>query len=99
MLIVTGSFTVEADQRHTYLEEQIETMRRTRGEAGCLEYTFAADPLEDDRVILSERWEDQASLDKHVENMRAAPRPEGPRVRPSSVEITVYEISGSRKLA
>lgn len=98
MLIVTGSFTVEPDQRQKYLDEQLETMHRTRGEQGCLEYVFAADPLEPGRVILSERWESEEALNAHIENLRSAPRPEGPRVRPLSTEITVHEVSGSRRL-
>ena len=39
---------------------------RRRDEAGCLEYTFAADPLEADRVVLFERWASQDALDAHL---------------------------------
>ena len=46
-------------------------MRTSRGEDGCLEYTFAADPLEADRVILFERWESQAALDAHLAALAA----------------------------
>ena len=66
MVIVGGRFEVNPEERDAFLAERHEIMRTSRGEDGCLEYTFAADPLEADRVILFERWESQAALDAHL---------------------------------
>ncbi len=68
-------------------------MRTSRGEDGCLEYTFAADPLEPNRVILFERWESQAALDAHL----AATRRDDDR-QPRSASIMLYEVAGERSL-
>ena len=37
-------------------------------EPGCLEYVFSADPCVENRVIVSEQWEDQASLAAHFQH-------------------------------
>ena len=66
VIIVGGSFEMDPEQRDAFLAERHERMRTSRGEDGCLEYTFAADPLEPSRVILFERWESQAALDAHL---------------------------------
>jgi len=65
-------------------------MRISRGEDGCLEYTFAADPLEPDRVILFERWESQAALDAHIAAIVATTT-----VTPRSASVTLYEVAGA----
>jgi quinol monooxygenase YgiN len=68
-------------------------MRNSRAEDGCLEYTFAADPLEPGRVILFERWESQAALDAHL-----AALPSTRTIEPRSTSITLYDVAGERRL-
>ena len=66
MIVVQGVFRFAAGDRDRYLAESVETQRISRAEQGCLEYVLAADPVEPDRVVLSERWETRADLDAHV---------------------------------
>jgi hypothetical protein len=68
-------------------------MRASRAEAGCLEYTFSADPIEPHRVLLFERWESQADLDAHLNGMGAGPRPSGNEVTPTSVSVVFYDAT------
>ena len=68
-------------------------MRTSRGEDGCLEYTFAADPLEPGRVVLFERWESQAALDVHLAAIRSTTT-----VTPRSASVTLYDVAGERPL-
>jgi quinol monooxygenase YgiN len=76
-------------------------MRTSRAEPGCIDYVFSADPLDDTRVVLFERWEDKASLAAHLAAMRAARPQDGsraaaaPAVKVSSSEIAQYEISAT----
>jgi quinol monooxygenase YgiN len=93
VVIVGGSFEIDPDQRDAFIAERHEMMHTSRSEDGCLEYTFAADPLESGRVILFERWESQAALDAHLAAITATPS-----VTPRSVEVTVYDIAGERRL-
>ena len=94
MIIVGGEFEVDPAQRDAFISEREAAMRRSRAEAGCLEYTFAADPLEPGRVILFERWEDQASLDAHL----AGPSP-ATAIAARSMSIVLYDVAGDRRLA
>ena len=70
-MCIRDSFRVAPDERAQYLAEAMETMRLSRTEKGCIEYVVAPDPVEDDRVVLSERWETQADLDKHIRDLMA----------------------------
>ena len=99
MVIITGTFTVDPAQRDAFLAQHEQGMRASRGEDGCLEYCFAADPLEPGRVILSERWRDQAALDAHLVALRSRPRPEGEQVAPTSALVDVHQVASTTKLA
>jgi quinol monooxygenase YgiN len=105
MVIVQGVFRVAPDARDAYLAESVETMRTSRSEHGCLEYVLAADPVEPDRVVLSERWATQADLDAHLRALTqrrsdAAPDESsaGAGVEVRSREITVFDVESSRPL-
>ena len=95
MVIVIGTFKVDPGRRDEFLAERLERMRTSRAEAGCLEYTFAGDPLDPGRVVLTERWADQAALDAHL----AAPSAAGtPTVVPDDVSIVIYDVASERPL-
>jgi quinol monooxygenase YgiN len=99
VVIVMGRFEVDPNERDAFLAGRQEIMRRSRAEAGCLEYTFAADPIEPGRVVLVERWLDQASLDGHLAALRAAPpSPDGDGVSSRTTEILIYDAAGERRL-
>lgn len=97
MIIVAGSIEVDPAQRAAFLATRVEGMRRSRGERGCLEYTFSADPLDPGRIVLLERWESKEALDAHIAGMANAPRGED-EVRPVRQAVSVYEVSAAREL-
>ena len=94
MVIVIGTFAVDPARRDEFLAERHQRMRTSRAEAGCLEYTFSADPLDPGRVLLFERWAGQAELDAHLAG------PPGPptAVAASTFSITLYDVVGERPL-
>jgi quinol monooxygenase YgiN len=98
MLIVGGWFEVDPSERDAFVAGRLDSVRSSRAEQGCIEYTVAPDPANPGRVILFERWEDQASLDAHLAGMQSAPRPDGPTVAPQAASVVVYEVSGERTL-
>jgi quinol monooxygenase YgiN len=97
--IVQGSFVLDPDERDQFVETSIEAMRSSRQEEGCLEYVIAADPLDPERAVLTERWESMDHLQQHLAQQRKAPRSGGSRPAPRSVEITLFEVASSRALA
>lgn len=52
-----------AEQIRNHLAGIVE---RTRGEDGCLRYELVQDLDDDNRIILTEEWRDQSSLDAHL---------------------------------
>jgi quinol monooxygenase YgiN len=71
MIVVLGVFRIAPEDRERYLAESLENQRISRGEPGCLEYVLAADPVEADRVVHSERWATRADLDAHLGALKA----------------------------
>jgi quinol monooxygenase YgiN len=94
VLIVAGAFDVVPEEREEFLSRRHESMVRTRGEKGCLEYVLSADPVDPARVVLFERWEDQSAFDGHMAGLKSAPQTGGPAPRGFSVEI--YDVAGTR---
>ena len=98
MVIVGGTFQVDPDQREQFIAARAAMMRASRGEPGCLEYTFCADPIDPSRVVLYERWTSQADLDAHLAALRATPPTIEPDIEAISSSITIYDVSGERRL-
>ncbi|HWF17228.1 MAG TPA: putative quinol monooxygenase [Acidimicrobiales bacterium] len=98
IVIVQGVFSVDGSERDRFVEASVEGMRASRQEDGCLEYVMAADPLDPERVVLSERWESMEHLEQHFARQRESPRAAGARPAPRSVELTLFEVATSRPL-
>lgn len=95
-MIVQGVFVVDPEERDRFIEASTEGMRVSRAEEGCLEYVFAADPLESGRVVLSERWESMDLLRRHLDAQASRPAPDRPK--PISAEIVMYEVASAAEL-
>jgi hypothetical protein len=98
VVIVGGTFMVKPEEREAFLASRHESMRASRAEGGCLEYAFSADPLDPSRVLLFERWADQASLDQHLVGLMSAPPSNAPSVNPTSASVVMYDVAGERTL-
>ncbi len=97
-VIVQGTFSVDPSERDRFVETSIDAMSSSRQEEGCLEYVMAADPLDPERVVLSERWESMDHLQQHLAQQKNAARGVEARPVPRSVEITLFEVATSRPL-
>ena len=78
-------------------------MNKSRAEKGCLEYVMAADPVEPDRIVLSERWETSDDLNEHVRALtkrraEAAESGDPAGVQPTHREITMYEVTSAQQM-
>ncbi len=65
MLIVGGTFRIDAAQREAAIAAATAMMIETRKEEGCHAYTFSCDLADPTRFHLFERWESQTALDAH----------------------------------
>lgn len=95
-VIVQGVFSVDPEERERFIEASTEAMQASRAETGCLEYVFAADPLDPSRVVLSERWESMQHLQEHLDGH--ASRPAQDRPEPRAAEVVLYEVASATKL-
>jgi len=103
MIIVQGTFTVDPSTRDEYLAQSVEQMRISRAEKGCQEYALAADPVQPDRVILSERWDSADDLNEHVKALtlrreEAAAQGDTAGLAPLSREIARYEVTSAQAM-
>ena len=98
MVIVGGTFELDPSEREQFLRGRHEMMRRSRNEPGCLEYTFSADPIDESRVVLFERWASQEALDAHLAGLRADPLSSRSETTPITSSIIIYDVAGERRL-
>jgi quinol monooxygenase YgiN len=70
MIIIAGTIDFDSrESRDGAVEAGLALQQGTRdGEAGCEAYVFAADPCVDTRVVVYERWRDEASLAAHFDH-------------------------------
>jgi quinol monooxygenase YgiN len=94
MLIVAGHFEVDPADQAAFVASKVDAMKRTRAEAGCLEYAMTADPLDPTRVLLFERWADQASFDAHMAGLATAPKSDGPA--PKGFTVSIFDVAAER---
>lgn len=65
MIIVAGSVVAGQGNRARLIEISLAHVRRSRGEAGCLEHGVAVDAENADRLVFFERWRDREALLAH----------------------------------
>jgi quinol monooxygenase YgiN len=94
MLIVAGHFVVDPSDQQAFVASKVEAITATRSESGCLEYVMSADPVDASRVVLFERWADQAAFDGHMAGLATAPKSTGPT--PKGFDVKIYDIAGER---
>ena len=65
MLVVIANLSGKSDKREECKAALAKAAAASRGDAGCLGYTFAVDVEDPDHYVSVELWEDQAALDAH----------------------------------
>jgi quinol monooxygenase YgiN len=95
VLIIAGTFEIDPAVRDAFIAENVEGMKASRAEAGCLDYVMSADPVDPGRVYLFERWESREHLAPHLERVRTPPPADAPpRIQARSADVAQYEIGG-----
>ncbi len=66
MIVIAGTMSIDPADRASMLEAMGPRVASTcADEPGCLAYAFSADPLDDSKVLIFERWADAAALEAH----------------------------------
>ncbi|MFN2538675.1 MAG: putative quinol monooxygenase [Mycobacteriales bacterium] len=66
MLVVVATLIGKPERRSDIAAALAKAAAASRGDAGCLSYSFAQDVEDPDRFLSIETWQDQASLDAHA---------------------------------
>lgn len=99
MILVSGVLVIDPANLDHATELITTLMAATRTEPGNLEYSFSSVLGDPGRLIISERWEDQAAIDAHssaphfVEFMGSAGE-----LGVSHIEINQYEVTNQKKV-
>lgn len=99
-IIVAGWMDYEPADRDTMLGHLVEVGKHTREqEPGCLDYAMTADPSDERRIRVYERWTSQRALDEHfttahIKDFRAATT----GLTRVGVSMEVYSIGASRTM-
>ena len=72
MLIVTGTFEIEADHLERLRAAAAAMAQATREEDGCICYAFWQDIEDPTTFRVYEEWEDRAALEAHFETPHMA---------------------------
>lgn len=94
MVIVAGYLLVPAARRAEYLKACTDVVRAARSAPGCLDFALSADPLEDGRINVFERWQDAAS----VERFRGSGPDDGLSDLILGAEVLQHEVTHSHRL-
>jgi quinol monooxygenase YgiN len=99
MILVSGVLVIDPANLDRATELVVALTAATRAEPGNLDYSFSSVLGDPGRLVITERWEDQAAIDEHMvaphflEFMGAAGD-----LGVSHVEIIKYDIAGESKL-
>ncbi|MCX4705963.1 antibiotic biosynthesis monooxygenase [Streptomyces sp. NBC_01352] len=99
-IIVAGWMDYEPADRDTMLGHLVEVGKRTReAEPGCLDYAMTADPSDERRIRVYERWVSQQALDEHfttahIKDFRAATT----GLTRVGVSMEIFSIAAARSM-
>ena len=89
MIILLGTVDVAPEDRARFLEDSQPKVAASRGDAGCVGFTIAADSSDPGRVHFVEVWATREDLDAHgaASERRNLPESDVPRL---ASEFLVY---------
>ncbi len=91
MIIVMGWLRVAADDRDAYLAGCRPVVEAARAAPGCAEFHLSADPIEDDRINVVERWASVAD----VEAFRGSGPSDDQQTAILGAEVVQYEVTAA----
>jgi len=94
VLIIAGTFRIDAPQRDAAIAAAREMMTETHKEKGCHAYVFSADLADATLVHLYELWESEADLHAHFATPHMARFQAAiANIKPREFDVKRFEIS------
>ena len=97
--MIVGTIRVPVEKLEAARPAMKRVVEGSRAEAGCEEYSYAEDLVEPGRIHIVERWQDQASLDRHfltphIKEWRTA----GAELGVHGRNLLLYEVQEGRSI-
>ncbi len=98
-LVIAGTIRVPAEKLDRFRPHMQAMLDASRGEDGCLLYSYAIDVEDAGLVRVFEAWRDRAALDAHLQTAHlAAWRATWPDFGVSDRRLIAYEVSSEQPL-
>lgn len=99
MVILAGTMRIGAGKREAALAPIMDMVKATRGEPGCIEYSFAFDVLDDHLLHVFEVFVDDAAVAAHRASAHMARwRVLMPEVGIGGREMSEYQVASSHRI-
>jgi quinol monooxygenase YgiN len=96
LIIVIGNLHLDPSEVTEFLADIQVLGPKTRAENGCLFYAVTLDDASAGRMVVAERWQDQASLTAHLEGPQTAAFQKWMgKIR---IDVSRYDASNERPL-
>jgi quinol monooxygenase YgiN len=96
MIVVSGTVRIDAAMIEGTRAAMKKMIEASRGENGCIEYSYAIDVLDPALVHVFEIWRDRAALDDHFKTAHmAAWRQSFPALGIFDRKLNLYDVSGA----
>jgi quinol monooxygenase YgiN len=92
MILIRATIYLKANAAPDSTDKCVKFQRAARTEPGCLEYLFAADLEEPDRLQVLERWDTVEALDAHMGKDTSGVFGKWMNEMARSVSVTRYEV-------
>ena len=93
MILVVGTFRVDPARLDAARPAMAAMIAASRGEDGCLQYSYSEDLLDAGLIHVAERWADREALAAHVETAHIAEwRAQWPALGLGERDLAIYHI-------
>lgn len=97
MILVTGTIRIPAANLADAIPAMRQMIEHSRGEAGCIEYSYAHDMLDPDLIRITELWSSSEALDAHFRTPHLASwRKRWPELGITDRNLVLHEVETSR---
>lgn len=98
MLLIVGTIRLPPENLAAARPVMKRMVEGSRGEDGCVEYSYAEDVLEPGLIHVKEMWRDQATLDRHFKTVHLADwRAAWPELGIHDRNLRSYEVGEPRE--
>ena len=99
MIIVAGSVRVDPAKREAAKAIMERVITASRGEDGCIDYSYGVDVLDPGLVRVFEVWRDREALQRHFQTPHLAEwRAAWPTFGITDRKLAIYDVSGTTAL-